>query len=64
MGINITTKSLKNEMIQVITKLTYLDPKNNKKKSHFEISYSTVIKITDKTIKKEELEKILLNSLD
>ena len=34
-----------------------------KKKSHFEISYSTVIKITDKTIKKTELEKILLCDL-
>ena len=60
LGINITTKSLKNEMIQVITKLTYLDPKNNKKKSHFEISYSTVLKIIDKYLDKKELEKILL----
>ena len=32
LGINITTNSLKNEMIEVITKLTYKDPNNNKKK--------------------------------
>ena len=32
LGINITTNSLKNEMIEVITKLTYKDPSNNKKK--------------------------------
>ena len=63
LGINITNKTLKNEMIEVVTKLTYKDPNENKKKSHFEISYSTVIKITDKTIKKTELEKILLCDL-
>ena len=45
-------------MVEVVTKLSYKD-QMKKKKSHFEISYSTVIKITDKTIKKE-LEKILL----
>ena len=50
-------------MIEVITKLSYKDPNESKKKSHFEISYSTVIKITDKTIKKTELEKILLCDL-
>ena len=63
LGININTKVLKNEMIEVVTKLTYKDPSENKKKSHFEISYSTVIKITDKTIRKAELEKILLCDL-
>ena len=60
LGINITTNSLKNDMIEVTTKLTYLDPKNNKKKSHFEISYSSVVKIIDKTLDKKVLEKILL----
>ena len=58
LGINITNKT-----IEVITKLSYKDPNESKKKSHFEISYSTVIKITDKTIKKTELEKILLCDL-
>ena len=63
LGINITTNPLKNEMIEVVTRLSYKNPNESKKKSHFEISYSTVIKITDKTIKKEELEKILLCDL-
>ena len=35
-------------MIEVITKLNYKDPNENKRKSYFEISYSTVIKIKDK----------------
>ena len=60
LGINITTNSLKNDMIEVITKLTYKDPSNNKKKCSFEIQYSTVIKILDKSLKKEDLEKIIL----
>ena len=38
LGINITTKPLKNEMIEVITKLNYKDPNENKRKSYFEIS--------------------------
>ena len=38
LGINITTTPLKNEMIEVITKLTYKDPNENKRKCHFEIS--------------------------
>tara|TARA_Y100000816_G_C25567949_1_gene306326 strand:+ start:28 stop:450 length:423 start_codon:yes stop_codon:yes gene_type:complete len=60
LGINISTETLKNGMIETITKLTYKDPTENKKKSHFEISYSTVIKIIDKNLEKKEMEKILL----
>tara|TARA_Y100000591_G_scaffold151213_1_gene130033 strand:+ start:1100 stop:1522 length:423 start_codon:yes stop_codon:yes gene_type:complete len=60
LGINITTKPMNNDMIEVITKLHYKDPNNNKKKSYFEISYATVVKIIDKNLKKEDLEKIIL----
>ena len=63
LGLNISTNPIKNQNLEVITKLSYKDPNESKKKSHFEISYSTVIKITDKTIKKTELEKILLCDL-
>ena len=61
LGININTKVLKNEMIEVVTKLTYKDPSENKKKSHFEISFSTVIKFIDKNLAKKEFEKIFIN---
>ena len=47
-------------MIEVITKFDYKDPGENKKKSYFEISQATVIKIKEKNLKKEELEKIIL----
>ena len=60
LGINITTKTLKNQMIEIITKLTYRDRKENKKKSHFEVSFATVIKLINENIDKIELEKILL----
>ena len=60
LGINITTKPLKDEMIEVITKVNYKDPTENKRKSYFEILYATIIKLKDKNLKKEELEKIIL----
>ncbi len=53
LGINITTNPLKDGMIEIITKLNYRDPNQNKKKSHFEILYATVIKLKDKSLKKE-----------
>ena len=63
LGLNITTNPIKNETIEVITKLNYKDTKDNKKKSYFEISYATVIKLKDKDIKKEQLEKLILCEL-
>ena len=47
-------------MIEIITKLNYRDPNQNKKKSHFEILYATVIKLKDKSLKKEDLERLIL----
>ncbi len=63
LGLNITTNPIKNETIEVITKLNYKDTKENKRKSYFEISYATVIKLKDKEMKKEQLEKLILCEL-
>ena len=60
LGINITTNPLKDEMIEIITKINYKDPSENKRKSYFEILYASVIKIKDKNLNKEELERIIL----
>ena len=60
LGINITTNPLKDEMIEVITKVSYRDPTDNKRKSYFEIQYATVIKVIDKNLKKDQLERIIL----
>ena len=63
MGININSKALKNKMIEVITKLEYKDPGNNKKKSNFEILYASVIKVKEENLDKKILEKIVLCDL-
>ena len=63
LGINVTTKAMKNDMIEVITKLHYKDPNDNKRKSYFEISYATVIKLKNKEMKKDQLEKLILCDL-
>ncbi len=60
LGINVTTKGMKNDFIEVITKLHYKDPNNNNKKSFFEITHATVVKIIDKNLKKKDLERIIL----
>ena len=60
LGINITTNPLKDEMIEVVTKVSYRDPTDNKRKSYFEIQYATVIKVIDKNLKKDQLERIIL----
>ena len=60
LGIDITTKALKHKMIEVNTKLKFEDKEKSKKKSYFEIVYSTIIKIHDDLKDKEELQKIIL----
>ena len=60
LGINITSNQIKDEMVEVVTKVNYKDPKDNQKKSYFEISYGTVIKINDKNLEKKDLEKMIL----
>ena len=58
--ININSKALKNQMIEICTTLKYEDKEDSIKKSYFEIVYITVIKINDNINDKKTLEKILL----
>ena len=60
LGIDISSKAIKNKMIEVNTKFKFEDKSNNKKKSYFEIIYSTIVKVNDEIKDKKELEKILL----
>ena len=60
LNIDITSKALKNKMIEVNTILKFEDKQENKKKSYFEINYSTVVRINDEIKEKKELEKIIL----
>ena len=58
LGIEINSKALKNKMIEVNTKFKFEDKNNSKKKSYFEIIYSTIVKVDDEIKDKKELEKI------
>ena len=60
LNIDINSKALKNKMIEINTILKFEDKQENKKKSYFEINYSTIIKIEDRIKEKKDLEKIIL----
>jgi len=60
LGIDITSKAIKNKLIEINTTLKFEDKSQNKKKSYFEIVYATVIKVDDDVKDKKELEKIIL----
>ena len=60
LGIDIQSKALKNKHIEVNTTLKFEDKENSEKKSHFEIIFSTIIKVDDEIKDKKELEKIIL----
>ena len=60
LNIDITSKALKNKLIEVNTTLKFEDKEPNEKKSYYEIVYSTVIKINDDIKEKKELQKIIL----
>ena len=58
--IDINSIALKNKLIEVNTKLTFEDKKENDKKSFFNLNYATVVKINDDVGGKKEIEKIVL----
>tara|TARA_B100002019_G_scaffold272515_1_gene267789 strand:- start:111 stop:539 length:429 start_codon:yes stop_codon:yes gene_type:complete len=60
LGIDISSKALKNKMIEVTTTFKFEDKEENIKKAYFEIVNSTIVKINDDIKEKKELEKILL----
>ena len=60
LDINISSKALKNKMIEINTICKFQDKSENKKKAYFEIIYSTIVKINDEIKDKKELEKIIL----
>ena len=60
LNIDINSKPLKNKMIEVNTRFKFEDEEQNKKRSHFEIVYSTIIKVNEEVKDKKELEKIIL----
>jgi len=60
LDIDISSKPLKNKLIEVNTKLRFEDKEPNEKKSYFEIIYASIVKIDDGIKEKKDLEKIIL----
>ena len=58
--IDINSKPLKNQMIQIETLLKFSDKEESKKKSYFEINFATIVKVDEEIKEKRELEKIIL----
>ena len=57
--IDINSEALKDKIIGVYTTLKFNDKEEVKRKSYFEITYTTIVKVEDQ-IEKKELEKIIL----
>ena len=60
LGIDISSKAIKDKVIEINTNFKFEDKTDNPKKSFFEIIYSTIIKIEENIKDKKDLEKIIL----
>jgi len=60
LDIDINSKAHKNKMVEINTTFKFIDKEENQKKSHFEIVYTTVIKVNEEIKERKELEKIIL----
>ena len=61
LNISISSKPLKNKIIEINTILKFSDPEQNQKKAYFEIVYTIIVRIVeDKITDKKDLEKIVL----
>ena len=60
MNIEINSKALKNQIIEINTILKFHDNSESKKKSHFELTYTTIIKLEKEIKEKKILQKIIL----
>jgi preprotein translocase subunit SecB len=60
MNIEIKSKALKAQIIEINTILRFHDKSESKKKSHFELTYATIIKLEKEIKEKKVLQKIIL----
>ena len=60
LNIEINSKPLKAQIIEVNTLLKFHDTSESKKKSHFEMTYTSVIKLNEEIKDKKILQKIIL----
>ena len=60
LNIEINSKPLKAQIIEVNTILKFYDKDENKKKSHFEMTYTSIIKLNEEVKDKSIIQKIVL----
>ena len=60
LDIDINSNPLKNKLIEVNTCLKFHDKTKQEKKSYFEITYTSVVRIEDVVKEKKDLQKIIL----
>ena len=60
LNIEINSKPLKAQIIEINTLLKFHDITESKKKSHFEMTYTTVIKLNEEIKDKKILQKMIL----
>ena len=60
LNIDIKSIPLKDKMVEINTIMKFEDKNENKKKSHFELNYATIIDVNDAVKEKKDLEKIIL----
>ena len=61
LNIEINSKAIKNELIEVNTTFQFKEPQEKSKKSFFEINFATIVKVDEEAKKnKNDLEKIIL----
>ena len=58
--IDIKTKPLKKQLLEINITFTYEDKEPNEKKSFYEITYAVIVRINEEIKEKKDLEKIIL----
>ncbi len=60
LNIDISSKALKNKLIEINTTLKFEDKETNEKKSYFEIVFAIIVRVGDNVKEKNDLQKIIL----
>ena len=63
LGIDINSLPLKNKMAEVNIKLTFDDKTEKDKKAYFEMTHTTVVRVEESAVNKDELKKIFLSDV-
>ena len=63
LGIDINSIPLKNNMAEVNIKLNFSNKSEKDKKAYFEMTHSTVIRVEESAVNKDDLKKIFLSDV-